>query len=92
MIDPNGEWEAVNVCHPEGVEAGHFKPVNSCLNVTESFPATCIAQGMVDTFVLLQAPQGLVKKIRDIRVRTQLIVIPGAEHMFTATMKLGNST
>lgn len=82
----------LNVCYPKGVETGDFKPIDPYLKVTENFLATCIAQGTADTFVPLEAPQGLIKNLRNVGVRTQLIVIPGAEHMFTATMKLGDRT
>lgn len=82
----------LNVCYPKGVETGDFKPVDPYLNVTANFPATCIAQGTADTFVPLEAPQGFVDKLRDVGVRSHLIEIPGAEHMFTATMKPGDRT
>ncbi|KAG6358662.1 hypothetical protein INS49_012180 [Diaporthe citri] len=77
----------LNVCYPKGVETVDFKPIDPYLNVTGDFPATCIAQGTADTFVPVEAPQGFVKKLQSVGVRSQLIEIPGAEHMFTATMK-----
>lgn len=82
----------LNVCYPKGVKTGDFQPIDPYLNVTEKFPSTCIAQGTEDTFVPLEAPEGLVEKLRNVRVRAQLIMIPGAGHMFTATMKPGDVT
>lgn len=82
----------LNVCYPKGVETGNFKAIDPYLNVTGNFPATCIAQGTADTFVPLEASQGFVDKLQNVGVRSQLIKIPGAEHMFTATMKHGDTT
>lgn len=82
----------LNVCYPKGVETGNFKAIDPYLNVIGNFPATCIAQGTADTFVPLEAPQGFVDKLQNVGVRSQLIKIPGAEHMFTATMKHGDTT
>lgn len=82
----------LNVCYPKGVETGNFEAIDPYLNVTGNFPPTCIAQGTADTFVPLEAPQGFVNKLQNVGVRSQLIEIPGAEHMFTATMKQGDTT
>lgn len=71
----------LNVCYPQGVKTGEFEPIDPYLNVTEEFPPTCIAQGAEDTFVPLQAPEGVVEKLRNVGIRAQLIMIPGAEHM-----------
>lgn len=81
----------LNVCYPRVVETGNFKIIDPYLNVTGNFPATCIAQGTADNFVPLEAPQGFVQKLRHVGVQTQLIEIPGAGHMFTATMKAGDT-
>ncbi|KAI3393412.1 hypothetical protein diail_4307, partial [Diaporthe ilicicola] len=82
----------LNVCYPKGVETGDFRPIDPYLNVADDFPATCIAQGTADTFVPVEAPQDFVSKLQDFGVRSQLIEIPGAGHMFTATMKPGDRT
>lgn len=82
----------LNVCYPRGVETGDFKSIDSSLNVTGSFPATCIAQGTADSFVPLESPQGFVDRLQHVGVRSQLIEIPGADHMFTAKMTVGDTT
>lgn len=90
MYSRMAEGTLLNVCYPKGVESGDFKPIDPYLNVTEDFPATCIAQGTADNFVPLEAPQGLINKLQNVGVQAELVVLPGAEHMFTATMKLGD--
>lgn len=84
------QGKLLDVCYPKGVETGDFKPIDPYLNVTSEFPATCVAQGTEDSFVPVEAPQGFVDKLRSVGVRSHLIEIPGAEHMFTATMKPGD--
>lgn len=68
------------------------KPIDPYLNTSKSFPATCIAQGTADTIVPLEAPRSFVDNLQNCGVRSQIIEIPGAEHMFTATMKPGDRT
>lgn len=92
MYDRMARGKLLNVCYPTGVETGDLKPIDPYLNVNGDFPATFIAQGTADTFVPVEAPRGFVEKLQSVGVRSQLIEIAGAEHMFTATMKPGDRT
>lgn len=80
------------MCYPKGVKTGDFRPIDPCLNVADDFPATCFAQGTTDTFVPIEASQKFVSQLEKFGVRSQLIEIPRAEHICTATMKPGDRT
>ncbi|CAK7205300.1 hypothetical protein SEUCBS139899_008069 [Sporothrix eucalyptigena] len=73
-------------------ETDGFQPVDPILNVTSTFPPTVIVHGIDDRMVPLRYSQQLYAKLREKKVQSCLIEIPGEDHTFAAKMKTGSET
>lgn len=69
-----------------------WKKVDPILNVTSSFPPSCIIHGQADTMVSIELSRALYAEMKKKGVEVEMIEIPGEEHTFCGNMKVGSET
>ncbi|KAG5660922.1 hypothetical protein KAF25_002565 [Fusarium avenaceum] len=72
--------------------SGDFDKVDAIKNISPLFPPTFLCHGAEDNMVPLELSEDLYKVLRENNVKSELMVIPGEDHVFAARMKVGSRT
>jgi acetyl esterase/lipase len=77
-----------DVCYP----SKDFKKIDPIMNVSASFPPTCIVHGTSDTMVPISLSKDLLEALKGQGVEVDMIEVDGEEHTFAGKMVKGSKT
>ncbi|KAI8717207.1 hypothetical protein NCS52_00795800 [Fusarium sp. LHS14.1] len=94
--DPRQAFVQVQIANGTVLDAilpsGEFDKVDAIKNLSPSFPPTFLCHGAEDRMVPLELSEDLFKALREHGIKSELVVIPGEDHMFAARMKVASQT
>ncbi|KAH1692716.1 hypothetical protein KXX35_006980 [Aspergillus fumigatus] len=83
----------LSAIYPEGQSIDpEYKLVDPAQNVSANFPPTYIVHGTADTLVPIDLSRNYLKRLKEAGVKCGMTEVPGEEHTFAATMKVGSQT
>lgn len=94
--DPRQAFVQVQIANGTVLDAilpsGEFDKVDAIKNLSPSFPPTFLCHGAEDKMVPLELSEDLFKALRENGIKSELVVIPGEDHIFAARMKVASRT
>ncbi|PYI18198.1 alpha/beta-hydrolase [Aspergillus japonicus CBS 114.51] len=78
----------IQACYP-GQDVKEIDPVH---HIDAQFPPTCIVHGGADTKVTIDVSRELFRVLKEQGVRCEMIEVPGEDHTFAMSMKVGSQT